>query len=68
VDAFDFYDEAQGIGGAVVDGDGEAGEVDAVFGGVTVGDAEAEALVFDVGEDPRVGFGDAAEVGFPVAV
>jgi hypothetical protein len=46
----------------------EAGEVDAVLGGAAVGGAEAEALVFDVGEDPRAGFGDTAELGFPVAV
>jgi hypothetical protein len=46
----------------------DAGDVDVVLGAGTVGDFKAGALVFDVGEDPGVGFGDAAEFGFPVTV
>lgn len=38
------------------------------MGTVAVGDFKAEALIFDVGDDPPVGFGCAAELGLPVAV
>jgi hypothetical protein len=55
MDAFDFHDEAQGIGGAaaVIDKDDEVGEIDVVLGTVAVGDFKTEALVFDVGSRGR---------------
>jgi hypothetical protein len=46
MDAFDFHDEAQGVGGAIIDEDDEVGEIDVVLGAVTVGDFKAEALIF----------------------
>jgi hypothetical protein len=65
-----FFDGAQGAGGvgAVIDEGDEAGEVAVVLGDGTAGDFKAGALVFDADEDPGLGFGDAAEPGFPVAV
>ncbi len=60
----------QRVGGAaaVVDQHDEVRPVVAGFGAVAVGHFEAEIVVLDVGDDARVLLGDAAELGFPVAV
>jgi hypothetical protein len=37
-------------------------------GAVAVGDFKTKALAFDIGDGRQVGFGNAAEPGFPVVV
>ena len=69
-EAFDFHHEVQGVfdAHAVVDEDDEVREVAAIRRGEAVGDFEAQVVVLGVGENLGVGFGGAAELGFPVAV
>jgi hypothetical protein len=53
---------------AVVDPHDEVGEIAAHFGAVAVRDFEAEVVILDVGAFLGMGFGDAAELPFPLAV
>ena len=53
---------------AVIHQHDEVGQIPPRLGAVAVGHFQAEVVVLDVGVDARVGFGDAAELGFPIAV
>ena len=65
--ALDLDDEMQEVMAAVDDND-KVWSVHPHFGGVAVGDLEAEVVILDVGLDPGMGFDHAAELPLPVAV
>ena len=68
--ALDLDDQVQGVvlAVAIIHQDDEVGHVCARFRAVAVGHFQAEVVVLDVGTNPGMGFGHAAEFGLPVAV
>jgi hypothetical protein len=63
-EAFDFDDEMQ----AVVKQNNEIREIGAGFGAAAVGNFEVEALILDISQHARMGFGDAAEFALRAAI